>query len=84
MAYKAHIISTIVDFEAFQNGEDCLQGSYNFYYCRSNTGLFSEEGAYKAHIISTIVDPRSSKTVPFAYKAHIISTIVDNGIKSML
>ena len=33
-AYKAHIISTIVDYGSNSPRPVCLQGSYNFYYCR--------------------------------------------------
>ena len=57
---------------------NCLQGSYNFYYCRSKLGCSYSSSAYKAHIISTIVDDVLSLNLYFlAYKAHIISTIVD-------
>ena len=55
-AYKAHIISTIVDAKPLLASSCRLQGSYNFYYCRYEFLASAVEAAYKAHIISTIVD----------------------------
>ena len=71
-AYKAHIISTIVDSIKSFRRELCLQGSYNFYYCRYH-GLTRPCHAYKAHIISTIVDLTADVALSLhAYKAHIL------------
>ena len=63
-AYKAHIISTIVDCASRHAFVFCLQGSYNFYYCRSYEHAQLLIHAYKAHIISTIVDLWQSFVTP--------------------
>ena len=77
-AYKAHIISTIVDKSLLFGTATGLQGSYNFYYCRCTLIDLPTTFAYKAHIISTIVDEGNMANLGnLAYKAHIISTIVD-------